>query len=191
MNYFAHNNARRPAGASSPFAWLNYLGLRRRDIVPFPDLRLEGGSVSALHRDAAGQALGAERIWYDGRLRYLYTPGARRGLFRAIPQGASRLVVADGPLPVVAAAALDRPAVVTGYAGGWGDIAADAVRRLAAAGIDTVVLAFAATEVGARTTERALEDLVGVPARIEVMQPPAGTTWLAALAAARSARGDA
>ncbi len=177
--------------APSPRDWLNDLGLRRRDIVPFPDLRLQGASVLALHRDAAGRPLGTERIWCDGRLRYAYTPGAQRGLFRAIPPGARRLVIADGPLPVVAAAALDCPAVTTGYAGGWGDIAADAVLRLVEADIDTVTLAFAATEVGRRATERALEDLAGTPARIEVMHPPDGTTWLAALAAVRGAGGEA
>ncbi len=187
---YAFRRATSGAHARSPLAWLNDFGLRRRDLVPFgTDLRPEGGVLLALHRDAAGAPLGLERVGVgrDERLRYSYTPGARRGLFRALPPGAGRLVLADGPLPAVAAAALESPAEPSGYAGGWGEVAAAAVRRLIESGtIDTVVLRFAATPVGARPAERALEDLAGLAVRLEVAPPPR-ETWLASLAAARGA----
>lgn len=176
----------------SPLAWLNGLGLRRGDLVHLgADFRLQGGSVLAQHRDAGGLPLGVERISADlnGRLRYSYTQGARRGLFRAVPAGTRRLVVAEGALPAAAVAALDKRCLPTAYAGGgWGDIAAAAVRRIVHTHpIETVVLAVAATPVGAQAAQYALEDLAGLDVHVEVVEAPMpGGTWLSALAAARS-----
>jgi hypothetical protein len=185
----------RPTGRAgaprSPLAWLNQLGLRRSDLAFLgADLRLQGGSVLAQHRDAGGLPLGIERISADlnGRLRYSYTHGARRGLFRAVPSGTRRLVVAEGALPAAAVAALDKRCLPTAYAGGgWCDIAATAVRSIVQMHrIETVVLAVASTPVGARAAERALEDLTGLEVHVEVVEAPLpGGTWLSALTAAR------
>lgn len=175
----------------SPFAWLGRLGFRRSDFaVMGVDLRLQGGAVLALHRDGSGAPLGVERIsqGHGGRLRYMYTPGRARGLFRAVPAGARRLVFAEGPLPAAAVAALDESRTPTAYAGGsWCEVAAAAVRQLVLdSRFETVVLAVAATPVGARAAEHALEDLEGLDVRVEVVEAPRpGNTWLATLAAAR------
>jgi hypothetical protein len=189
---FATYRATSGVPARSPLAWLNDLGVRRRDLAPFgADLRTGGSALLAIHRDAAGIPLGTERVTVgrDARLRYSYTPGKSRGLFRAIPPGARRLVIADGPLPAVAAAALESAEEPTAYAGGWGEVAAAAVRRLVESGATTcVVLRFAATPVGVRTLERALHDLAGLAVPVMVAPPPR-ETWLASLAAARGARG--
>jgi hypothetical protein len=187
--------ARQANAGQSPFAWLNALQLRRSDLARLgADLRLEGGALLALHRDVNGAPLGVERVHpgRDGRLRYLYTPGARRGLVRAVPPGARRLLVAEGPLPAVAAAALDNPVLSTAYAGGgWCAVAAAAVRHLVLTHrIEVVVLAVAATPVGARVAERALEDLVDLRVHVEVAEAPElGGTWLDAVASARSVKG--
>ena len=179
----------------SPLAWLNDLGLRRSDLARLgADLRLQGGSVLAQHRDATGAPLGVERISADreGRLRYGYTAGARRGLFRVVPRDTRRLVVAEGPLPAAAVAALDHRSQPTAYAGGgWCEVAAAAVRQLVEAHrIESVVLAVAATPVGARAAERALDDLAGLYVHVEVTESPClGGTWLAALARTRGVGG--
>ena len=170
----------------SPLAWLNDLGLRRSDLVMFgAEVRLAGRELQARHRDAAGRGTGWERVAAGphGRLRYAHTEGGAKALFRSPPGFIHRLLVTDGALPAIAAAACDRRWSCTCYAGVggvWTAAAAQAVRALVDNGIARVVLAFAATEAGERMARAALADLEGLPACIETRHPDCGT-WVATL----------
>ncbi len=184
--------AARPAEAPLPastHAWLGTLGFRRSDLLPFrEDLRVADGALGARHRDAAGRPLGWE--WAsasaDGRLRYRCTAGMRRCLVRSQTPEARRLVLTDGPLPAIAAAALADAVSGSIYAGGgWTELAEEAVRALVTNGVREVVLAYAATPVGARMAEMALSDLADLAASVAVQPPPTARTWLDALASAR------
>ena len=174
--------SRRP----SPFPWLNDLGLRPSDLAVFgAEVRLAGRELQALHRDASGRGTGWERVAAGphGRLRYAHTEGGAKALFRSPPDRAHRLLVADGALPAIAAAACDRRWSCTRYAGVggvWTAAAAQAVAALVAGGVARVVLAFAATEAGERMARAALADLEGLPACVEVRPPDCGT-WIATL----------
>lgn len=174
--------SRRP----SPFSWLNDLGLRPSDLAVFgAEVRLAGRELQALHRDASGRGTGWERVAAGphGRLRYAHTGGGAKALFRSPPGLTHRLLVTDGALPAIAAAACDRRWSCTRYAGVggvWTAAAAQAVRALVEDGIARVVLAFAATEAGGRMARAALADFEGLPACVEVRHPDCGT-WLATL----------
>ncbi len=170
----------------SPLAWLNDLGFRRSDLAVFgAEVRLAGRELRALHRDASGRGTGWERVAAGphGRLRYAHTEGGAKALFRSPPDHPHRLLVADGALPAIAAAACDRRWSCTRYAGVggvWTAAAAQAVAALVAGGVARVVLAFAATEAGGRMARAALADLEGLPACVEVRHPDCGT-WIATL----------
>ena len=174
--------SRRP----SPFSWLNDLGLRPSDLAVFrAEVRLTSRKLRALHRDASGRGTGWERVAAGphGQLRYAHTEGGAKALFRSPPDHAHRLLVADGALPAIAAAACDRRWSCTRYAGVggvWTEAAALAVRALVGEGIARVVLGFAATEAGARMARAALVDLQSLPACVEVRHPDCGT-WIATL----------
>ncbi|GAA0598220.1 hypothetical protein GCM10009416_40520 [Craurococcus roseus] len=116
--------SRRP----SPFSWLHALGLHPSDLAGFgAEVRLAGRELRALHRDAAGRSTGWERVVAgphgrtdgrtDGRLRYAHTEGGAKALFRSPPGRTYRLLVTDGALPAIAAAACDRRWSATCYAG--------------------------------------------------------------------------
>ena len=139
-----HTAAGAPRRRHSPFPWLEDLGFRRADLAVFgAEVRLlaaAGGALLARHRDAAGRETGWECVAApaggprDGRLRYAHTPGDTKALFRS-PRGGGpgrehRLLVADGALPAIAAAACDRRWSRTRYAGVggvWTEAAALAV----------------------------------------------------------------
>ena len=108
--------SRRP----SPLAWLYDLGLRPSDLAVFgAEVRLAGRELRALHRDSAGRGTGWERVAAGphGRLRYAHTEGGAKALFRSPPGFIHRLLVTDGALPAIAAAACDRRWSRTRYAG--------------------------------------------------------------------------
>jgi hypothetical protein len=188
-----------PPRRHSPVAWFEDLGLRRADLVVFgAEVRLlaDAGCAALLarHRDATGRETGWERVAAapvgdprSGRLRYAHTRGGAKALFRSPPGGGPgrqhRLLVADGALPAIAAAACDRRWSFTRYAGVggvWTEAAAQAVRALVEDGIARVVLGFAATPAGERMARAALADLRSLPACVEVRHPDCGT-WIATL----------
>jgi hypothetical protein len=172
--------------------WLADLGFRRGDLARFGgDVRLEHGALLARHRGADGRPLGWERVWPGpgGGLHYRHSRGGTKGLFRSRVPGARRLVLTCGALPAVAAAACDADRAGSchaGVGGAWTPAAAAATAALVVGGVSRVVLAFAATAAGEATAARALADLAGLPARVEVLAPPRGT-WLATLRQRRRA----
>ena len=91
----------------SPFAWFEDLGFRRADLVVI-------GAEVRLIAAAGGCGVGG------GQRRHAHTRGGAKALFRS-PRGSGagrhRLLVADGALPAIAAAACDRRWSRTRYAG--------------------------------------------------------------------------
>ena len=176
-------------------AGLSGFGLRRGDLARFADeVRCCRGTLLARHRDAADNPLGWESVWAgpDGEFHYRYSRGGSKGLFRSPPAGARRLVLACGALSAIAAAACDAErdgSCHAGVGGAWTPAAAASAAALIRSGAVRVVLAFGATPAGRAMVARALAELAGLSAEVEVLEPPRGT-WLATLRARRLPDGE-
>jgi hypothetical protein len=181
--------------------WLAALGVTAADLAAFgPDLRFDGRTLLAQHRDARGTPLGLERISVgpDGRLRYGYPARRPKGCVRsggAAPAATpARLVLACGALPALCAAAFDGNRLDTIYlgAGGcWTAAVGETVGVVIEAGAGEVVLALADTPTGERSAEAAIMHLrrAHLPLRRLVRRRPAAGTWPETLRWIRSGEG--
>lgn len=181
------------AGRPALPAWLSAMGLLRSDLAAFgDDLTVRSGMLHARHRDADGHVLGVERVWEAaGEVRYSHTKGGRRGVVVGPLAGTpARILVADGALPVLCAAACDGMRDDTAYVGlpgAWSAVAAARIASLVLDGAGEIVLALAGTEAGQRSVAAAVADLRPLRsqiARLARRAPPAGG-WPAALRALR------
>ncbi|MBV1798722.1 hypothetical protein [Siccirubricoccus sp. G192] len=171
--------------------WIHRIGLSYPDLIGFgEDLRLQGNSLLALHRDAAGTALGWERIapGRDGTLRYGYPSGLHKGCVRSwhLDPVPARLLLACGPLPALCARALDgarRDTIYVGLAGCWTAASAETTANLIEAGVREVVLAFGANQTGERSLAAATAFFrgSGLGGQRMTRRTPAAGSWPAAL----------
>jgi hypothetical protein len=178
--------------ADEPNTWLGRTyGLRTTDARRFAgqvDIRMREDLIFAQHHDSEFSALEWECIYRDanGRTASRYKRGARKGVVFTPPRGTSRLIVTQGVLSALAAAALlpaeDCTTCVAALGGVWNPEAAACVVALYFRTLADVV------EIGSDTHAPALREMrddavhylnAGGVDAVALEPPPGG--WLAAL----------
>ncbi|MGK7864672.1 hypothetical protein [Falsiroseomonas sp. E2-1-a4] len=175
-----------------PDTWLGRThGLRTTDAARFHGLvriRMQEGLVFAQHHDSEFRALDWECIYRDanGRTTSRYKRGAQKGIVFTPPRGTTRLVVTQGVLSALAAAALlpaeDRTTCVAAIGGAWNPEAAACVVALHFRTMANVVeFAFDTHAPTLREMrDRAVHYLNAGGVDAEALEAPPGG-WLAAL----------
>jgi hypothetical protein len=176
-----------------PPAWLAAHGLTAADLARFAEeLRVEGDTLLARHRNQHGSPIGWEII--SPRLprpSSRYTAGAQGGAFRVFPTPRFRLVLTSGALQALAVAAFEGHRDNTAYVGLGGHLGAAARATLTGYlvrwGVQKVEYAFGKSDTELGIYSAADTHIVGVaeghgfgPLEWGPMPPPDGC-WLQAL----------
>ncbi|WP_090570518.1 hypothetical protein [Belnapia rosea] len=180
-----------------PPAWLARLGLNTADLAPFADeLRVEGDTLLARHRNQRGSPIGWEIITPAcPQPNSRYTVGGQGGAFRVFPTPCPRLVLTNGALQALAVAAFEGHRHDTAYVGLGGHPGAAAratlTNYLVRWGVQEVEHAFGESDAELDVYSTADTHIVGLAERRRLgplgwgPMPPPGGCWLKALSLVR------
>lgn len=170
--------------------FIGELGLTLADIAEFKgEVVSDRYSIKFKFRDTTGAVTGIETM--RGPRRFLFTQGGKRALFHGpTSRRQHRVLIADGPLAAVCAAAVEGHRADTLYAAPGGTLSAmagDALLGLINGGIRVAALGFSSTLTGRRLADD-VEALVSGAfvdhVEVEEATPPHGR-WPLALWAIR------
>lgn len=187
---FPRPYGRRPV-AHATISGFEHIPLRSEDLAVFGgEITATGLGLLAIHRDAAGTAIGRARTMGGPAIRHVAEPGSRLGLVASpATEATRRIAIASGPLPLVALAALEarRDTVYATPSGVWTACAGNAIERLIReCRPDTVTVAMQG-ELASRCLSDLSARLPDIEVHLELRTPPNGD-WMRALQRVRADR---